>query len=500
MKKFISILAVMAVLFTFAVPLSPVSVQALSFRPTFQLKSESGILYHMDTQTVVFEKNADKQCSPAQTVQIMTAAIAIEKAQSMEAIIEIPPNVYNEFEKYRSRYPAEQFPYNEVTTSYLEEGEQFRVQDLISAMLLESSCEAAYALAYVIGEGSIQNFVNMMNEKAESLGAASTHFTNPHGLYDESQYTTARDMLKITEYALGLPGFAELSAAEQVKTGATNINPEGYEFNNVNLMMNSTSEYYYKGTKGIKTGNSNQSLRCLVTRASRDGQNYLAVLFGAPFDKDEYDDDIYTHLNDAAELFEWAFTNLEHKVVLEENQEIGSPKIKYAKGKDYINLKPANDVKCMWLATVDTSNIITRQVYPSDLRIYNLLETEHYGIPYGFWKELFNNNIGWCCIDTNTKRMVSVAFLSIYRRIPCPDCPDGMVAELCGVFTSPEYRGRGYATECCRMLVEYAKRYNIDYIHCDNKRAAESLYSRLGFINQADDEMRMWLPISKQNK
>ncbi|MCQ2465378.1 MAG: D-alanyl-D-alanine carboxypeptidase [Oscillospiraceae bacterium] len=359
MKKFISILAVMAVLFTFAVPLSPVSVQALSFRPTFQLKSESGILYHMDTQTVVFEKNADKQCSPAQTVQIMTAAIAIEKAQSMEAIIEIPPNVYNEFEKYRSRYPAEQFPYNEVTTSYLEEGEQFRVQDLISAMLLESSCEAAYALAYVIGEGSIQNFVNMMNEKAESLGAASTHFTNPHGLYDESQYTTARDMLKITEYALGLPGFAELSAAEQVKTGATNINPEGYEFNNVNLMMNSTSEYYYKGTKGIKTGNSNQSLRCLVTRASRDGQNYLAVLFGAPFDKDEYDDDIYTHLNDAAELFEWAFTNLEHKVVLEENQEIGSPKIKYAKGKDYINLKPANDVKCMWLATVDTSNIIT---------------------------------------------------------------------------------------------------------------------------------------------
>lgn len=366
MKRIISMLTVLVVLIAFAAPASEASVQALSFRPSFQLESDAGILYHMDTQTVVFEKNADKQCSPAQTVQIMTAAIAIEKATSMDAIIEIPPNVYNEFEKYRQKYPLEEFPYNEVTSSYLDEGEQFKVQDLISAMLLESSCEAAYALAYVIGQGSIQNFVNYMNDKAAELGAKNTHFTNPHGLYDESQYTTARDMLTITEYALNLPGFAELSAATTVHTGATNINAEGLEFNNVNLMMNPSSEYYYKGTKGIKTGNSNQSGRCLVTRASRDGQNYVAVLFNAPFRQDEYDDDIYTHLDDAAKLFEWAFTNLEHKVILEETQEIGSPKIKFAKGKDYINLKPANDVKCMWLSTLDTSNIIMETDYIYD--------------------------------------------------------------------------------------------------------------------------------------
>lgn len=366
MKKIISILTVLVMLVTLAVPASETSVHALSFRPAFQLESDAAILYHMDTQTVVFEKNADKQCSPAQTVQIMTAAIAIEKAQSMEAVIEIPPNVYNEFEKYRQKYPLEEFPYNEVTSSYLEEGEQFKVQDLISAMLLESSCEAAYALAYVIGQGSVQNFVNAMNEKAAELGATSTHFTNPHGLYDEGQHTTARDMLLITDYALNLPGFAELSAETTVHTGATNINAEGLEFNNVNLMMNPSSEYYYKGTKGIKTGNSQQSGRCLVTRASRDGQNYVAVLFNAPFKQDDYGDDIYTHLSDASKLFEWAFTNLEHKVILEETQEISSARIKYAKGKDYINLKPANDVKCMWLSTEDTSNIVTEIDYIYD--------------------------------------------------------------------------------------------------------------------------------------
>lgn len=366
MKKFISFLTVLMVLFTFGGSLSLNTVQAVSFSPAFKLESEAGILYHVDTRTVVFEKNADKQCSPAQTVQIMTAAIAIEKSKSMDAVIEIPVNVYNEFEKYRQKYPLEQFPYNEVTTSYLDEGEQFRVKELISAMLLESSCEAAYALAYVIGEGSVQNFVNMMNSKAEEIGALNTHFTNPHGLYDEGQYTTARDMLKITEYALSLHDFADLSSALTVNTAPTNIRAEGVEFNNVNMMMHAESEYYFKGTKGIKTGNSTQSRRCLVTRAARDGQSYIAVLFGAPFTKDSYDDDIYTHLVDAKNLFEWAFNNLEHKVVLEENEVKGSPKIKFAKGRDYINIKPANDVKCMWLTTVDTSNIITETDYIYD--------------------------------------------------------------------------------------------------------------------------------------
>ena len=276
MKRFISMLTVLMVLFSFSVYISPDRVQALSFRPTFQLESDAGILYHVDTKTVVFEKNADKQCSPAQTVQIMTAAVAIDKAQSMEAVIEIPANVYNEFEKYREKYPLESFPYNEVTSSYLDEGEQLKVQDLISAMLLESSCEAAYALAYVIGQGSIQNFVNMMNEKATEIGCTGTNFTNPHGLYDEKQYTTARDMLKITEYAMSLPGFAEYAQAVTVKTGATNMSAEGHEFNNVNLMKNSSSDYYSQGTKGIKTGNSNQSGRCLVTKATRDGESSLA--------------------------------------------------------------------------------------------------------------------------------------------------------------------------------------------------------------------------------
>ena len=363
MKKIVSIITMLMVLINFSVIADIPAAQALSFRPSFKVQSDAAILYNVDTHTIVYEKNADKQCSPAQTVQIMTAIIAMEKAPSLDAIVEVPPNIQNEFEKYRQTYPSDEYPYNEITLAYIEEGEQLKVEHLISAMLLQSSCEAALALAYNVGEGSVQNFVNMMNEKAQAIGAVNTHFANPHGLYDESQHTTARDMLLITEYALNLPGFAELSSNLTYSTGGTNFHSEGLSFKNVNLMMDPNSEYYFKGTKGIKTGNSNQSGRCLVTRASRDGQNYVAVLFNAPFETDEYDNDIFTHLNDASRLFDWAFRELEHKVVLEETQEIRSPKINYAKGKDYINLKPANDVKCMWLSTLDTSAIITEIDY-----------------------------------------------------------------------------------------------------------------------------------------
>ena len=252
MKKIVSIITVLMVLINFSVIADIPAAQALSFRPSFKVQSEAAILYNVDTHTIVYEKNADKQCSPAQTVQIMTAIIAMEKAPTLESIVEVPANIQNEFEKYRQTYPSDEYPYNEVTLAYIEEGEQLKVEHLISAMLLQSSCEAALALAYNVGEGSVQNFVNMMNEKAKEIGAVNTHFANPHGLYDESQHTTPRDMLLITEYALNLPGFAELSSNLTYSTGGTNFHSEGLSFKNVNFMMDPNSEYYFKGTKGIK--------------------------------------------------------------------------------------------------------------------------------------------------------------------------------------------------------------------------------------------------------
>ena len=77
--------------------------------------------------------------------------------------------------------------------------------DLLYSMMVPSGNDAAMVLADYIGEGNVDNFVKLMNEKAKELGCENTHFANPDGLHDPDHYTTARDMYKITTYALTLP-------------------------------------------------------------------------------------------------------------------------------------------------------------------------------------------------------------------------------------------------------------------------------------------------------
>ncbi|MBP1565830.1 MAG: D-alanyl-D-alanine carboxypeptidase [Oscillospiraceae bacterium] len=352
MKKILSVLTVF-IIFLSMVPAD--TAEAISFNPSETIYSDSAILYNLDTETIVYEKKADDIKAPAQLVQVMTAVVVLEKEKDLSKVVEVPSEIFEEFDIYREKYPEEEFPYSEVTTCYIDDGEQLTIESLLYAMLLRSSCEAASTLAYVAGDGSIQNFVSMMNKKAEEIGAVNTHFTNPHGLYDEKQTSTARDLMLITRYALDQPGFSEISSTYSFNTGATNVHESGIDLENVNLMMDPDSEHYYQGTKGIKTGNSNQSGRCLITRASRDGQNYLLVLMNSPLEMSG--ETKFTHLIDARKIFNWAFETITYRVVVEENNEIDTVKINYAKDRDFINLKPAEEVWSIWPNNVDTSTI-----------------------------------------------------------------------------------------------------------------------------------------------
>lgn len=363
MKKFLSVLTVI-IIFLSMIPAE--SAEAISFNPSKTIYSDSAILYNLDTETIVYEKKADDIKPPAQLIQIMTAIIVLERQEDLSEVVEVPSSIFEEFTAYREKYTEEEYPYSEVTTCYIDEGEQMTIESLLYAMMLRSSCEAASTLAYIVGEGSIQNFVSMMNEKAKEIGAVNTKFTNPHGLYDENQVSTARDLMLITRYALNVPGFSEISSTYFYNTGATNIHESGIDLENVNIMMDAESSYYYPGTKGIKTGNSNQSGRCLITKASKDGQNYLLILMNSPLEMSG--ETKFTHLMDAASIFDWAFDTISYRVVVEENNEIATVEINYAKDRDFINLKPAKEVWSIWPKNVDTKNIDSEvQLYYEEL-------------------------------------------------------------------------------------------------------------------------------------
>ncbi len=357
MKRIISIITVFLILFSL-IPAE--NAEALSFDLPKSLKCNSAVLYNQDTDTVVYEKNADEQKNPVQLVQIMTAIVSLKKLK-LEEELTIDEALFTQLYNYQAEYPESDYPYNEVNFSGIESGETMKVEALLSAMMLESSSIAAQVLAYWAGQGSIDNFVSKMNETAQEIGCKNTHFANPHGLYDESQYTTAYDMLLMTKYAMTLPGFQKIINEREYQT-VTNIHPEGIKFSNANPMMFESDEYYLKGTKGIKTGKSGQTGRCLVAKASQNGSNYLAIILDAPLEVDGEEE--FTHVEDAKYLFQWAFENIEDKEIVPATQDITSLKVNFGKGKSTVNLVPKQALTCMWLKTESTANINMEEIIP----------------------------------------------------------------------------------------------------------------------------------------
>lgn len=152
--------------------------------------------------------------------------------------------------------------------------------------------DAAIALAEHVA-GSVAEFANLMNKKAEELNLKSTHFVTPHGLDEEEHYTTAYELAKIADYALKIKEIEQI-----VKTKSYTVNINGYPKN-----INNTNELlgYLEGVYGVKTGFTNGANRCLVTSIKRGEMNVICVVLGADTKKDRTKDSI--------KLIEYTFSN-----------------------------------------------------------------------------------------------------------------------------------------------------------------------------------------------
>ncbi len=289
---------------------------------------------------------------PAQLTNIMTAIICLENCQDIKNTkITADNELYGDI--YRYEYP------NDIRYGDIYNGDVLTVEDLLYAMMLASSAEAANILAYEIGGGSIQNFVKMMNEKALEIGATNTVFTNAHGLYDINQVTTANDMAKITQYALKIPSFEQIATTQIYRPSIPNLennHNESWYWTHSNIMM-SKGDYYYEGVRGIKTGNLEISGRNLITMASANGSKYLVILLKAPL-YDENGKSRFYHLEDAKNLFDWAFENIEYKTIVNATEELGEVYVKFGSGdNDYVLVKPAEEYNTLWLNTISLTSI-----------------------------------------------------------------------------------------------------------------------------------------------
>ncbi len=346
-SRLISLAVCTALIITLICPFFGQPVSAVTFTPNFTITSEAAVMINLDKDVVVYTKNPDKKMYPASLTKIMTAMIVLDNVEDTDnTSFEAPLVVFDEL-------------YGQNASAVgLSNGEIVTVTDLLYSLMLKSACESAGILAYHVGGESISNFVDMMNAKAKAIGCTGTHFVNPHGLYDDDQYTNARDMALIAKYAVdNYPKLVEIACTPDYEMNATNYHDAGWaHINHTNSMVNRSSSYYYQYVKGFKTGTLDESGRNLVTLGSRDGNNYLLVTMGSPLYDDE-GNSVYLHYDDHKALYEWAFENFEYKQICQAGKEITELQVRFGENSDFVRLVIGESYSCMWLKTVDTARL-----------------------------------------------------------------------------------------------------------------------------------------------
>ena len=357
MKK--KIVPCIAFLFVVFMMIPALSASAAVFNIDFETKSKGIYMANLDTDTVVYEKDADLRLEPASCTKIMTYIVAVEHISDLEGT-KITVSDYIE--------PTLTGTGNSMAGVIT--GEELTALQLLNLMMVPSGNDASLVLAEYVGgletgatgEEAVKNFVQMMNDKAAELGLSNTHFNNPHGLHDDEHYTTASDLYQITKYALTLPHFSDITSQTFYTLPATNKSAKSRTVYTTNKMISENTAdnpYYYQYAKGIKTGSHDQAGYCLVSSAVYDGYTYICVALGAPsVDANGKEIEERGEMIDSKNLYRWAFTTLEQKDILKSTDTVAEVKIDYVWNQDRLLLSPEKDFSTILPSDVDPSSVM----------------------------------------------------------------------------------------------------------------------------------------------
>ena len=225
--------------------------------------SEAGIVMDIDSGAILYAKNIDNPHYPASITKILTGLVALENNELTDTVT-ITPEDYS-FLKRGDNHIG------------LKNKEEITMEDALHGTLLASGNEVAHALGSNT-EGGYDNFINLMNEKAKELGCLNSNFVNSHGLHDDNHYTSARDMALIGAAAFKNADFRRITATKLYTIPETNVTNEKRAFENHHKMLFDWRNQYYEYCVGGKTGYTDKALNTLVTFATKDDVNLVAVV------------------------------------------------------------------------------------------------------------------------------------------------------------------------------------------------------------------------------
>lgn len=266
--------------------------QAVDLTPNAQ----SAVLMDADTGTVIAEKNKDVKLPPASITKIMTMLLIMEAIDKGNIKMD---------EKVRVSEYAASMGGSQI---FLEPGEEMTVQEMLKGIAMASGNDASVAMAEKIA-GSEENFVQMMNERAQQLGMKNTHFSNCNGLPVANHYTTANDIAVMSRELLKHEEITKFTGAYQDYLRKETPNP--FWLVNTNKLVR-----FYSGADGLKTGYTSEAKFCLSATAKRDNLRVVAVVLGEPNTK--------TRNAEVTKLFDYAFAQYTNHPLFKSGDNLGN--------------------------------------------------------------------------------------------------------------------------------------------------------------------------------
>ena len=294
----------------------------------FDITSKNVILYNMNDNEVIYEKNSNEKVEIASLTKIMTAIVAIEKSDDLNKQVVIDNRTLKGIEDYAQ--------------AGFKVGDKVSIMDLLYGVLLPSGADAVNAIA-INAFGGKDKFVSLMNEEAKKIGLKDTEFDNPIGMDSKNNYSTASDLGKLLSYALKNDTFKKVYTTKR------------YKIDSLNLTLKSTLLTYGKtmnvdNIKGAKSGFTDGAGLCLASIANYSDVDYMLVVLGAsPTVKSNA-------VRDSLEIYNYYDKNYGYKKVIKEGQLLKKIKVKWGKKKVY-EAKSDKDVSKYLKKSISTDDL-----------------------------------------------------------------------------------------------------------------------------------------------
>jgi D-alanyl-D-alanine carboxypeptidase (penicillin-binding protein 5/6) len=288
-----------------------VSVNATEFASD----AKSAILIEYSTGKVLYEKNSNERLAPASMTKIMTMLLLMEKIEEGKISFDSVANISSNAAAMGG------------SQMFLEENSSVKVSELLKGISIASANDAAVAIAESIG-GSVENFVQMMNDKAKELGLNNTSFKNPHGLDTIDHYSSAYDMAIMAK---------ELIKHKEILKYTSTYEDDFNKSDGSRTWLVNTNKLvrFYKGVDGLKTGYTKNAGYCLTSTAMKNNIRFITVLMGVSSSDERNKETI--------ELLNYAFNNYKLNNILSSSNNVGE--IYIEKGnKDKVKMKVREDI------------------------------------------------------------------------------------------------------------------------------------------------------------